>query len=211
MIYSAARSIAYAWKIYRGSDEWSIAFRYSPYYSDIKRVYYRIIHTSVHHIYFSASGKWELLTNIYALQIGSHETGASYSSGRIIYWKLGNFWVAVNDGSEMLFVCFAARKWRFSSALFLVLFASKEPLDSSVVSIIDGTLDLFLFSFSSLSFAYHGLASTTRISTFTIDELILRFRQFPKRFIGIAGWWTRSRKTSFRVATRNVKMIQFSI
>lgn len=52
-----ARSIAYAWKIYRSGDEWSIAFRYSPYYSDIKRVYYRIIYTGIHHTFLC---KWQV-------------------------------------------------------------------------------------------------------------------------------------------------------
>jgi len=33
-------------------------------------------------IHFSASGKWELLTNIYALQIASHETSVSYIAGK---------------------------------------------------------------------------------------------------------------------------------
>lgn len=44
------------------------------------------------------------------------------SSGRIIYWKLGNFWMAVNDGRNAASYASPLVSGRFSSALFFLPF-----------------------------------------------------------------------------------------
>lgn len=102
-------------------------------------------------IHLSAGGKRGLLTNIHALQIAAHETSASHSNGRIIYWKLGNFWVAVNDGRNAASYASPLVSGQFSSALFFFpirrdLFASKDPLDPTTVGVV-GDFPVFFSPF----------------------------------------------------------------
>lgn len=144
---STTRSITYARKVYHS------VVTNDRLLSDTRRIIPTLraciieLFILVFTIHLSAGGKWGLLTNIYALQIAAHETSASHSSGRIIYWKLGNFWVAVNDGRNAASYASPLVSGRFSSALFFPtwrdLFASKDPLDSTTVGVVGDLLVFF--------------------------------------------------------------------
>lgn len=119
---------------------------------------------------------------------------------------------------EMLLVCSAAHKWPDFPRLFtpLPLSCSEESFRfQGSIRLLDnrcliGGISVFFspLSFppplhSSLSPFYYGLVSLAWISTFTISELILRFRQFPERFAATVARQIRNRKTRFSGAYKN--------
>ena len=179
-------------------------------------MYYRIIHTDIHHIRFSASGKWKLLTNIYALQIASHETSASYNSRRIIHWKFENFWVAVNDGGEMLFMCFVTHKWPIFLCSFFLVDFSKIFWRS--IGLFDSryhwwcpSLFFSFFPFLSLSLSLSlFLSFIAQFSKILLGFRLLRSNRFYDfvNFPNVSFVWRRahSRKISFS-HTSNIKLI----
>jgi len=88
---------------------------------------------------------------------------------------------------------------QFFSALFSLFFTSKDPLDSSAVSIVGGALVFFTFLsfFLFLSFSYHSLAVP---SDFMISSIFWTF-QWHRLTINTQSQY-------FRI-TRNIKLIQY--